>query len=57
MTELLPCPFCGCTNIKYKREKWNNLTDWHYLRCVDCKCAMHALKIENVYEKWNKRHE
>mgnify|MGYP003560513720 CR=1 FL=1 len=48
MTDLLPCPFCGSTNIIVKEKG-----DVKFKRCYDCRCAGPS---ENNSDKvWNAR--
>ena len=53
--ELLPCPFCGGTEIKVKRMKWNNLTDWYYATCKKCTANVRHFNEVLLIAKWNER--
>lgn len=55
MNKCLPCPFCGCKEIKHKKMKYNRLTEWQVLNCNNCTARMHGLKIDEVIKQWNER--
>ncbi len=55
MDKLLPCPFCGCEEMKFKIMKYNHLTEWHVVSCTKCKCKLHDISRERAFDAWNRR--
>lgn len=55
MNFLKPCPFCGGENIKIKTMKWNNITDWEYVRCSSCTANVRHFDRHKACDAWNKR--
>jgi hypothetical protein len=53
--ELKPCILCKGVNLKITKQKWNSLTDWYILGCIDCKIRVPGLSREKLIEKWNTR--
>ena len=61
MYELLPCPFCGSTELDYNLDTPTFNDDFdeynYWIECLECPCCM-DLYSNNVYEiieKWNTR--
>lgn len=58
MTELKPCPFCGCKAITtMSRDK-----KWFGVRCRNCNCIANDISPEfdmltRAKEAWNRRAE
>ena len=53
MTELKPCPFCGCEAYV---ESWQNGPHW--VRCLDCGATIQAESSrDKAVDAWNRRHE
>lgn len=57
MSELKNCPFCGNEDLKIDRMKWNNLTDWIYIRCKKCTANIRHFDTKLAIERWNTRYE
>ena len=55
MKEIKPCPFCGSSCVNHGGNYgWGNF----YVICNKCQGMMHDDKsMEDVIEKWNRRHE
>lgn len=54
MKKILPCPFCGSTNIK--EIQLSDLSDAHYLECFECFCRSGIEKtLLHARARWNKR--
>jgi len=53
-TELKPCPFCGCIDIKYDNCD-SGSGEWLY--CTECGATIKIPynSAEVLYELWNKR--
>lgn len=49
--ELLPCPFCGSTNIKYFGVHGDNM----YCRCCGAEGSAGDGTLDSAKSKWNKR--
>ena len=51
---LLPCPFCGETNVKFYRDD-----NSHYAFCSGCKASTKDFAVmvdrETVIKHWNRR--
>ena len=54
MSELKPCPFCGCEDI----EEFNFCGDLFYVQCTNCSgCVGACDTAEEAVEEWNRRDE
>lgn len=53
MSELKPCPFCGCKDIGIETiEKYEN----HYLYCKHCNIEQPLYNsLEEAIDAWNRR--
>ena len=55
MMELLPCPFCGSTNLRYDGY-WCYKFDGYYVRCLECDASATPKGTKNAARNaWNKR--
>ena len=53
MSELKPCPFCGCKVIGYAV---NPSTGWHYRTCRDCAATgPEEIDGDEARKSWNRR--
>jgi Lar family restriction alleviation protein len=52
---LLPCPFCGCTNIKVSADKKTNENGHVWCDNDDCEAGMYGDTREEAIVRWNKR--
>lgn len=51
MTELKPCPFCGCEETRAIKDDL-----WHYGQCDDCGAkGSRCFSREEAIEAWNRR--
>jgi Lar family restriction alleviation protein len=55
MNNALPCPFCASKEIKTFKQKFNDLTDWIFIKCETCTAKIYGLSDEAVLKKWNRR--
>ena len=54
MSELKPCPFCGCEDI----ETFGFWGDLFYVQCTNCTGSVGACDTaEEAEEEWNRRAE
>lgn len=54
-TELLPCPFCGSTNLSYDGY-WCCEFDGFYVRCLNCDASSTPKGTKSAAKKaWNTR--
>ena len=49
LKELLPCPFCGTTPIKNKKEGVSQIL------CPNCLTEKTGFSFDNAISKWNRR--
>ena len=55
MKELLPCPFCGSTNLRYDGY-WCYKFDGYYVRCLKCDASATPKRTKVAASNaWNKR--
>ena len=52
MAELLPCPFCGRTDIRIELEDENN--NWRIM-CFNCLGQINGYSKSRAITKWNTR--
>ncbi|WP_407065526.1 Lar family restriction alleviation protein [Enterobacter ludwigii] len=53
MSELKPCPFCGCKVIGYAV---NPSTGWYYRTCRDCAATgPEEIDGDEARKSWNRR--
>ena len=55
MAELLPCPFCGSTNLRYDGY-WCSEFDGFYVSCSNCNASSTPKGTKSAAKKaWNTR--
>lgn len=56
MSELKPCPFCGCTAVLFENRGANNQMPLYGVTCMNCTARIYGYaKKDLAEEKWNKR--
>lgn len=57
MTELKPCPFCGC-KIEGKQPYWTPMEtddDYYAIKCRKCNALIFDEDYDTVITLWNRR--
>ncbi len=55
--ELLPCPFCGSTNIIINEGDYGLNYQDYYVCCDNCDCRTMEQRKKFAIEDWNTRHD
>ena len=61
MSELKPCPFCGCAQIEVYANPNNALKHFgieqYKVCCVNCAAQLYRGKKQEAIDAWNRRAE
>ena len=59
MSVLIPCPFCGCSDVKQYTKKMPDGMTMKYLACTRADCgavvSFRGVPPTGAVEQWNKR--